>query len=61
MKLKVTKINFRISSVDSGENDTAVLVNGHFDTAPGSPGAGDCGSCVGMCILFSIYAFRLIS
>ncbi|XP_075095969.1 uncharacterized protein LOC107798193 isoform X1 [Nicotiana tabacum] len=39
-------IIMRISSVDSGENDTAVLVNGHFDTPPGSPGAGDCGSCV---------------
>ncbi|OIT36177.1 hypothetical protein A4A49_16669 [Nicotiana attenuata] len=39
-------IVMRISSVDSGETDTAVLVNGHFDTAPGSPGAGDCGSCV---------------
>ncbi|KAF3624979.1 putative signal peptidase complex subunit 1-like isoform X1 [Capsicum annuum] len=36
----------RISSVDSGENDSAVLVNGHFDAPPGSPGAGDCGSCV---------------
>ncbi|XP_010314171.1 uncharacterized protein [Solanum lycopersicum] len=41
-----TNIIMRISSVDSGENDSAVLVNGHFDTPPGSPGAGDCGSCV---------------
>lgn len=47
-------INFRISSVDSGENDSAVLINGHFDTPPGSPGAGDCGSCVGMYILYLI-------
>lgn len=23
------------------------MLNGHFDTPPGSPGAGDCGSCVG--------------
>lgn len=41
-----TNIIMRISSVDSGENDSAVLINGHFDTPPGSPGAGDCGSCV---------------
>ncbi|KAM3238457.1 hypothetical protein T459_12174 [Capsicum annuum] len=41
-----TNIIMRISSVDSGENDSAVLVNGHFDAPPGSPGAGDCGSCV---------------
>ncbi|XP_060189203.1 uncharacterized protein LOC132618157 isoform X2 [Lycium barbarum] len=41
-----TNIIMRMSSVDSGENDSAVLVNGHFDTPPGSPGAGDCGSCV---------------
>ncbi|XP_027097684.2 endoplasmic reticulum metallopeptidase 1 [Coffea eugenioides] len=41
-----TNILMRISSIDSRENDPAVLVNGHFDTPPGSPGAGDCGSCV---------------
>ncbi|CAI9093219.1 OLC1v1028664C2 [Oldenlandia corymbosa var. corymbosa] len=41
-----TNILMRISSVNSQENDPSVLVNGHFDTAPGSPGAGDCGSCV---------------
>nr|GLL49478.1 endoplasmic reticulum metallopeptidase 1 isoform X2 [Ipomoea trifida] len=41
-----TNIIMRISSVQSGDNDPSVLVNGHFDTTPGSPGAGDCGSCV---------------
>ncbi|XP_019150351.1 PREDICTED: endoplasmic reticulum metallopeptidase 1 isoform X1 [Ipomoea nil] len=42
----LTNIIMRISSVQSGDNDPSVLVNGHFDTTPGSPGAGDCGSCV---------------
>ncbi|XP_047981565.1 endoplasmic reticulum metallopeptidase 1 isoform X1 [Salvia hispanica] len=41
-----TNIAMRISSVDSQESDPSVLLNGHFDTPPGSPGAGDCGSCV---------------
>ncbi|KAH6768992.1 Zn-dependent exopeptidases superfamily protein [Perilla frutescens var. frutescens] len=41
-----TNILMRISSVDSEESDPSVLLNGHFDTPPGSPGAGDCGSCV---------------
>lgn len=41
-----TNILMRISSVDSQESDPSVLLNGHFDTPPGSPGAGDCGSCV---------------
>ncbi|KAG6405705.1 hypothetical protein SASPL_133297 [Salvia splendens] len=41
-----TNIVMRISSVDSQESDPSVLLNGHFDTPPGSPGAGDCGSCV---------------
>ncbi|XXG50237.1 hypothetical protein AAC387_Pa02g4285 [Persea americana] len=36
----------RISSTDSTDNDPSVLVNGHFDSPLGSPGAGDCGSCV---------------
>ncbi|GAB4829348.1 hypothetical protein Ancab_019018 [Ancistrocladus abbreviatus] len=36
----------RISSVDSFDNDTSVLINAHFDSPLGSPGAGDCGSCV---------------
>jgi len=31
----------------SKETDPSVLVNGHFDSPLGSPGAGDCGSCVG--------------
>ncbi|KAL6983889.1 hypothetical protein U1Q18_017261 [Sarracenia purpurea var. burkii] len=39
-------IIFRISSVDSKDTDPSVLVNGHFDSPVGSPGAGDCGSCV---------------
>ncbi|WVZ21753.1 hypothetical protein V8G54_000297 [Vigna mungo] len=30
----------------SKETDPSVLVNGHFDSPLGSPGAGDCGSCV---------------
>lgn len=33
--------------MDSQESDPSVLLNGHFDSPPGSPGAGDCGSCVG--------------
>ncbi|XP_011041497.1 PREDICTED: endoplasmic reticulum metallopeptidase 1-like isoform X1 [Populus euphratica] len=36
----------RISSADSQETDPSVLINGHFDSPLGSPGAGDCGSCV---------------
>ncbi|KAL8532661.1 hypothetical protein ACS0TY_009028 [Phlomoides rotata] len=38
--------NMMISSIDSQDSDPSVLLNGHFDTQPGSPGAGDCGSCV---------------
>ncbi|KAG5521849.1 hypothetical protein RHGRI_034169 [Rhododendron griersonianum] len=41
-----TNIILRISSVDSQDTDPSVLVNGHFDSPLGSPGAGDCGSCV---------------
>ncbi|XP_059633546.1 uncharacterized protein LOC132276224 [Cornus florida] len=41
-----TNIVMRISSVDSQDTDPSVLVNGHFDSPLGSPGAGDCGSCV---------------
>ncbi|XP_020229778.1 endoplasmic reticulum metallopeptidase 1 isoform X1 [Cajanus cajan] len=41
-----TNILMRISSVDSKDTDPSVLVNGHFDSPLGSPGAGDCGSCV---------------
>ncbi|GER56068.1 Zn-dependent exopeptidases superfamily protein [Striga asiatica] len=41
-----TNILMRISSVDSQDSDPSVLLNGHFDTPAGSPGAGDCGSCV---------------
>ncbi|CAA6664062.1 unnamed protein product [Spirodela intermedia] len=41
-----TNILFRISSEVSNYTEPAVLVNGHFDSPLGSPGAGDCGSCV---------------
>lgn len=37
----------RISSLESKDTDPSVLVNAHFDSPLGSPGAGDCGSCVG--------------
>lgn len=42
-----TNIVMRVSSTDSQETDTSVLLNAHFDSALGSPGAGDCGTCVG--------------
>ncbi|XP_058731795.1 uncharacterized protein LOC131603496 isoform X1 [Vicia villosa] len=41
-----TNILMRISSIDSKDTDPSVLVNAHFDGPLGSPGAGDCGSCV---------------
>ncbi|KAJ4822548.1 hypothetical protein Tsubulata_050090 [Turnera subulata] len=41
-----TNIVARISSADAQETDPSVLINGHFDSPLGSPGAGDCGSCV---------------
>eukprot|EP01018_Ginkgo_biloba_P014095 Gb_29425 [translate_table: standard] len=41
-----TNILVRISSAYAKDDDPAVLVNGHFDSPLGSPGAGDCGSCV---------------
>ncbi|KAK8647546.1 hypothetical protein V6N13_121279 [Hibiscus sabdariffa] len=41
-----TNILMRISSIDSQETDPSVLMNAHFDSPLGSPGAGDCGSCV---------------
>ncbi|XP_012085666.1 endoplasmic reticulum metallopeptidase 1 isoform X2 [Jatropha curcas] len=41
-----TNIVMRISSADSKDTDPSVLINGHFDSPLGSPGAGDCGSCV---------------
>ena len=31
-----------------GRNKSAVLLNAHYDSALGSPGAADCGSCVGV-------------
>ncbi|KAF7813617.1 endoplasmic reticulum metallopeptidase 1 isoform X1 [Senna tora] len=39
-------IIMRIASADSKDTAPSVLVNGHFDSPLGSPGAGDCGSCV---------------
>ncbi|KAH9315251.1 hypothetical protein KI387_023878, partial [Taxus chinensis] len=36
----------RIASAYAKDDDAAVLINGHFDSPLGSPGAGDCGSCV---------------
>ncbi|XP_022733852.1 endoplasmic reticulum metallopeptidase 1-like isoform X2 [Durio zibethinus] len=41
-----TNILMRISSIDSQDTDPSVLMNAHFDSPLGSPGAGDCGSCV---------------
>ncbi|KAK6922400.1 Peptidase M28 [Dillenia turbinata] len=41
-----TNVIMRISSADARDDDPSVLVNGHFDSPLGSPGAGDCGSCV---------------
>ncbi|GMH01502.1 hypothetical protein Nepgr_003341 [Nepenthes gracilis] len=41
-----TNVLMRVSSVDSLDSDTSVLINSHFDSPLGSPGAGDCGSCV---------------
>lgn len=45
------------------ESDPSVLLNGHFDSPPGSPGAADCGSCVGGFMLYfiSIFIFLLIN
>ncbi|XP_030496880.2 uncharacterized protein LOC115712690 isoform X1 [Cannabis sativa] len=36
----------RVSSADSQDYDSSVLLNGHFDSPLSSPGASDCGSCV---------------
>ncbi|XP_058103302.1 uncharacterized protein LOC131246870 isoform X1 [Magnolia sinica] len=41
-----TNLALRISSTESKDTDPSVLVNGHFDSPLGSPGAGDCASCV---------------
>ncbi|KAG2706640.1 hypothetical protein I3760_05G113100 [Carya illinoinensis] len=41
-----TNIVTRMSSADSLDTDPSLLLNGHFDSPLGSPGAGDCGSCV---------------
>ncbi|ONM52892.1 Zn-dependent exopeptidase superfamily protein [Zea mays] len=42
-------IVMRVSSNVSEDDDPSLLVNGHFDSPLGSPGAADCGSCVGIC------------
>uniref|UniRef100_A0A2C9UTR3 Uncharacterized protein n=1 Tax=Manihot esculenta TaxID=3983 RepID=A0A2C9UTR3_MANES len=39
-------ISLGMSSKDSKDADSSVLINGHFDSPLGSPGAGDCGTCV---------------
>ncbi|KAL9267183.1 Endoplasmic reticulum metallopeptidase 1-like protein [Drosera capensis] len=41
-----TNVLMRISSVDSLDTDSSVLLNAHFDSPLGSPGASDCGACV---------------
>ncbi|KAK4597650.1 hypothetical protein RGQ29_015254 [Quercus rubra] len=41
-----TNIVMRISPANSQDGDPSLLLNGHFDSPLGSPGAGDCGSCV---------------
>lgn len=41
-----TNIAIRISAAVVDEDKPAILVNGHFDSPIGSPGAGDCASCV---------------
>ncbi|XP_076916591.1 uncharacterized protein LOC143576376 isoform X1 [Bidens hawaiensis] len=41
-----TNIVMRVSSLESKDTDPAILLNAHFDSPPGSPGASDCGSCV---------------
>ncbi|KAF3944630.1 hypothetical protein CMV_028922 [Castanea mollissima] len=41
-----TNIVMRISPANSQDSDPSLLLNGHFDSPLGSPGAGDCGSCV---------------
>ncbi|GLJ16155.1 hypothetical protein SUGI_0269560 [Cryptomeria japonica] len=36
----------RIASAYAKNDDATVLINGHYDSPLGSPGAGDCGSCI---------------
>ncbi|XP_031481288.1 uncharacterized protein LOC116251263 [Nymphaea colorata] len=43
---KHTNIAMRIASEYSKDTNPSVLVNAHFDGPLGSPGAGDCASCV---------------
>lgn len=50
----LTSANYRVSSLDSKDTDPSILLNGHFDSPPGSPGASDCGSCVGRLHLLNI-------
>ncbi|XP_071690909.1 uncharacterized protein [Rutidosis leptorrhynchoides] len=41
-----TNIVMRVSSLESKDTEASVLLNAHFDSPVGSPGASDCGSCV---------------
>uniref|UniRef100_A0A0D6QZ11 Peptidase M28 domain-containing protein n=1 Tax=Araucaria cunninghamii TaxID=56994 RepID=A0A0D6QZ11_ARACU len=43
---KHRNILVRIASAHAKDDDPTVLINGHFDSPLGSPGAGDCGSCI---------------
>ncbi|KAJ9554511.1 hypothetical protein OSB04_018556 [Centaurea solstitialis] len=59
-----TNIVMRVSSLESKDSDPSVLVNGHYDSPPGSPGAGDCGSCVGrlhLLILFLLLSIFILN
>ncbi|EFJ29171.1 hypothetical protein SELMODRAFT_171078 [Selaginella moellendorffii] len=42
-----TNVAVRVSAHNATDDQASVLVNGHFDSPLGSPGAGDCASCVG--------------
>lgn len=46
-----------ISSMHSHETDASVLMNAHYDSPVNSPGAGDCGSCVGAFWVSSLLDF----
>ncbi|XP_002985237.2 endoplasmic reticulum metallopeptidase 1 [Selaginella moellendorffii] len=41
-----TNVAVRVSAHNATDDQASVLVNGHFDSPLGSPGAGDCASCV---------------
>ena len=52
---KVTNVVVKLSSNPQQEGRPAVLINGHFDSAPGSPGAADDGIAIA-CMLEIIRA-----